>query len=165
MAKGRPPELFLDPEGPGPVVQSVVSVDDRGRFQLPSRVLGGWITKGAATFALAVLTEPGRVTLHAWKPAGSLVLQRRRELIEQASLDEATIEILRALEDRYKRFQIPISARPTLTAEMISHLGFALNNNAPLYVWRIRDIIELNSASYRVKELGVDWEVLADLPG
>jgi hypothetical protein len=164
MAKGRPPELFLDPGTPGPVAQSVVYVDERGRFQLPSRVLGGWISRSSASYALAVLTELGKIRLHRWNDAGEMVLQRRRELIQQASSDDAAIEQLRALEDRYKRFQIPTDARPTLTSEMISHLGLIPAAAVPLYVWRIHEVLELNSVQYRVKELEVDWDALRELP-
>jgi hypothetical protein len=164
MAKGRPVELSLDPENPGPVIQSVVYVDDRGRFQLPSRILGGWITKSATTYALAVLTEPGKIKLHPWNEAGELVLLKRRELIQQASSDETALELLRALEDRYKRFQIPIGARPTLTSEMASHLGLAPLAPISLYAWRIQNILELHSVNLRTKELAVDWEALRGLP-
>jgi hypothetical protein len=164
MAKGRPPDLLLDPDNPGPVVQAVVHVDERGRFQLPSKLIGGWITKAATTYALAVLTEPGKVRLHPWDDAGELVLRKRRELIQQAATDFAAMELLRALEDRYKRFQIPLGARPTLTPEMISHLGLVPLASVPIYAWRIQNVVELNSASYRAKELEVDWEDFRELP-
>lgn len=159
MAKGRPPELPLDPEVPGPITQTVVHIDDRGRVQLPAKFLQGW---ERPSFALAVLAEPGKLRLLRWVDAGPAVLAKRRELIERATRDPLTLEILRALEDRYKRLHIPADCRPTLTAEMIAHLGVSLL--ADIYAWRVDQLIDLNSRETRLKELDVEFHDLEMLP-
>lgn len=166
MPKGRPPDLVFDPEYPGPVAQAVAYVDDRGRIQLPKKIIGGlnWIAKDRTTDALVVLTEPDVVRLRSWDDGANLVLQRRRQLIERAHSEPAAIDLLRALEDRYKRFQIPSGARPTLTTDMILHLGLSPFTPVSIYVWRILNVVELNSSAHRAKELEVDWEELGDLP-
>jgi hypothetical protein len=111
-----------------------------------------------------VLIEAGLIRLHPWDEQAHLVLQRRRELISRAATDSAAIEPLRALEDRYKRFQIPLSAGPTLTSEMILHLGVVPFTPVLLYAWRIGDVLELSPPAHRSKELEVDWDELSDLP-
>ena len=165
MAKGRPSDLVFDPEHPGPVVQAAVHVDDRGRLQLPKKIIEnlGWISKTRTSFALAVLGEPGVVRLHSWEMA-TAVVQRRRELIQQAATEPAAIDLLRALEDRYKQFQIPLGARPTLTSEMILHLGLAPFTPISIYVWRVQSVVELSSSAHRMKQLDADWDAISDLP-
>jgi len=163
MPRGTPTDQLLDPENPGPVDQSVAHVDERGRIKLPAKIVGGvrWI---GVSDALAVLDVPGLIRLISWPAGGELVAQRRRELIEQAESEPALLEVLRALEDRYKRFGISPSARPTLTPEMIMHLGLLPATPVSIYVWRIADTIELNTTMHRAQGLTVDWEELGDLP-
>jgi hypothetical protein len=71
---------------------------------------------------------------------------------------------LRALEDRYKRFQIPIDGRPTLSDELLVHLGLSPSESNFIYVWRVQETLEFNSVSFRNKDHDQDWEALADLP-
>src|SRR6266498_2290493 len=114
MSRGRLTGQPFDPEDTGPIYQAVANVDDRGRVKLPAGIVEGvtWL-RGHDT--LAVLAVPGLVRLHPWAIDGEAVLRRRRELSKRAKSEPATFEILRALEDRYKRFRIPPSVRPTLT--------------------------------------------------
>jgi hypothetical protein len=166
MAKGRPPEPIFDPEQPGPLVQAAIHVDDRGRIQLPQKIIGplDWIKRTTTTEALAVLISPGLIRLHSWQDAAPAILERRRQLIQQAAHEPNATDMLRSLEDRYKRFQIPLGARPTLTFEMILHLGISPFAPTSIYVWRVETVIELNSVSYRREQLRVSWEDLEDLP-
>ncbi len=166
MPKGRPPDLLFDPDHLGPAIQVAAHVDDRGRLQLPRKIVGtlAWISKSSTTDALAVLTVPGVIRLHPWQDAAPAVLERRRQLIQQAAREPAALEMLRTLEDRYKRFQIPLGARPTLTSEMILHLGASPFTPTPIYVWRLENIIELTSIVYRNQPRDVNRVGLADFP-
>jgi hypothetical protein len=163
MPNGRPKELPFDPDENDSVRQSTVNLDDRGRLKIPAKIIDGasWLV-GRET--LAVLTAPGLIRLHPWESAGLAVLDRRRELAERAKVEPSTFEVLRALEDRYKRFSIPRSVRPTLTNEMILHLGLTPSVPTSIYVWRIADTVELNSSIHRIQHLRDDWEELGDLP-
>jgi hypothetical protein len=145
------------------VRQAVANLDARGRVKFPAKIVEGLTWLGGHD-TLAVLAVPGMIRLHPWKNAGEVVLWRRRELIERAKLEPATFEILRALDDRYKRFSIPPSLRPTLTHEMILHLGLLPSVPASIYVWRLADTLELNSASHRSQGLDTEWEEFSDLP-
>lgn len=164
--RGRPPILVLDPKRDGPIEQAVATIDDRGRLQLPQRIVGGigWVSKEQETDALAILNEPGSIILRAWVPFGESVVERRRRFIETAASDPSELEPLRAIEDRYKRLRIPKSHRPTLQAEMLLHLGIPLLAPAAVYVWRVADALELTSVQYRLAGLSDEWEELSDLP-
>jgi hypothetical protein len=166
MSRGRPPDLPLDPANAGPAYQAVANIDDRGRIQLPLKIvtLMEWVSRIRACDALVVLDDPGRITLHPWANFGEQVVRRRLELIERAKIESAALEPLRALEDRYKRIRIPSGSRPTLSAEMILHLGMPLDTPSSIYMWAIAQVIELNSIAHRTKGLARDWEELADLP-
>jgi hypothetical protein len=163
MPRGRPPYEPFDPDERSPVRQAVATVDDRGRFKLPIRISEGveWLN-GRET--LAILRTPGVIRLRQWEIEGEAVLRRRRELIEEAKSDPALLEIVRALEDRYKRFRIPPSGRPTLTDEMLLHLSLKPSVPASIYVWCISDTIELASTDHRIVTLATRWEELDGLP-
>lgn len=166
MAKGRPPELVFDPAHLGPVAQAAVTVDERGRIQLPRKIVSPltWIEK-TPTEALAVLAEPGVVRFHSWKDAAPVVLEKRSQLIDRARTEPAALELLRLLEDRYKRFQIPTGARPTLTSEMILHLKLPSDQESSIFVWRIENVLELNSIEFRNSNRNIEeLDELADLP-
>ena len=166
MGKGRPPELTLDPLRPGPVVQAVATVDTRGRVQFPRKLLSRvpWLRSDASTEALAVLSHPGVVRLYSWAKAAPALLEKRDRLIQQANSDSSAVEMLRVLEDRYKRFQMPLGGRPTLTPEMVAHLGLTAQNGEHLYLWKIGDVLELNSVTYRNLDRQRDWNEFEDLP-
>ena len=163
MSAGRPKDLPFDPDERESVRQAAVNLDDRGRMKIPAKMVENlsWL---AGRDTLAVLSVPGIIRLHPWTPAREAVLRRRRELVERAKDESLTYEILRALEDRYKRFRIPKSVRPTLTNEMILHLGLPLSIPASIYIWRIADTVEINSSPHRIQHLVDEWEELSDLP-
>jgi hypothetical protein len=163
MSAGRPKDQPFDPEEKESVRQVVVSLDERGRIKLPVRITESlsWL---ADRDTLAVLSTPGIIRLYPWTPAGEAVLRRRRELLERTKDEPSTYEILRALEDRYKRLKIPKSVRPTLTNEMILHLGLAPYVSTSVYLWRIADTVEINSSPHRTQHLADEWEELSDLP-
>lgn len=166
MPRGRPPAVMLDPGNAGPIARSVANVDIRGRVHLPGQIVAplNWIPPGEPAEALAILDEPGRITLHSWNEYGDAVIERRRELIRDAEQDTSLLEPLQVLEGRYKRLHIPLSRRPTLTAEMVLHLGISLVSLTPLYVWRIADRIELASKAHHNQTLSVKWDQLDNLP-
>jgi hypothetical protein len=166
MPKGRPPELVLDPNNPGPAAQAAIALDERGRVQLPRKIIDplAWISKNSTTETLAVFANPGVIRLHSWAKAAPAILEKRQQLIEHSPHEDAALEMLRALEDRYKRFQIPFGARPTLTNEMLVHLGLPLDEPSSVYVWRVNDVLEFNSIEYRNTKRDAEWDRLADLP-
>jgi hypothetical protein len=137
-------------------------VDDRGRILLPSKILTQWSPTGVPAVALAILMYPGLITFHVWQTVGHLVEEKRKNLSVRAAYEPSVLAILKALEDRYKRFQIPSDGRPTLTSEMIAHLG--ITPPADVYVWRVQDVVELTSVEYRLEQLRLDYEELQDLP-
>jgi len=61
MSRGRPPDLPLDPANAGPAYQAVANIDDRGRIQLPLKIvtLMEWISRIRACDALVVLDDQG----------------------------------------------------------------------------------------------------------
>lgn len=163
MLTGRPKDQPFDPDEGEPVRQSTANLDHRGRIKIPTRIAEGlnWL---AGRETLAVLSVPGIIRLLPWVPSGEAVLRRRRELADRTKVEPSTFEILRALEDRYKRFRIPQSVRPTLSNEMILHLGLTPSVPTSIYLWRIADSVELNSSAHRIQHLANEWEELSDLP-
>lgn len=116
------------------------------------------------TTALAVLDEPERVKLLPWNSSVERVLQRRRVLIGKAEGDPEVLESLRLIEDRYKRIRIPVTGRPNLPPEVVLHLGLKPSLTGWVYLWRVRDALELNSINYRFEHLDTESEALIDLP-
>jgi hypothetical protein len=162
MAGRRPSEQPFDTENDGPVRQAVANIDNRGRVKFPARIVDGidWL---ADQDVLAVLAEPGIINLHSWAEHGQMVLKRRRELLARANAEPATFEIVRALEDRYKRFKIPQGFRPTLTDEMLLHLGLTPAVPTSLYIWRLNHSVQINSIAFRTRTLAAEWAELSDL--
>jgi hypothetical protein len=150
----RPQGLRLEPSASGeqPVAQEPVQLHARGRLGLPLEITKGvtWLTNPQATdvYALAVLDEPGKITLRSWESEGSSVLAERNRLIKTEEY-----ETLRMLEDRYRRVQVAKDGRVTLTLTHVLHLGLPENEDAYVYVARVGEAIEIMTCAYRDSQI------------
>jgi len=167
MVAGRPIGLLLDPDVPGPLSSGTAETDGRGRLRLPARLVMevGWIPAGSeAVDALVVLSTPGQIVLYSWNDHAQPIVDKRRQLIDLCKNDSSVFGPLKALEDRYKRLRIPSDLRPTLSDEILLHLGVELNSPSLVYVWRVSNRLEISSILYRNHLLLERWDELENLP-
>lgn len=167
MPAGRPQGRSLDPDLKSPVVQGVMEIDARGRGGFPSHLLSQltWFSlPRKATQALAVLSEPGFAMIEPWDPGGVKVLERRAEFIQAGRNDPVALQVLRKLENRYKRMEILADNRVTFPPEMILHLDMPDVGGGKLFLFVAEDRIELMAKSYRERLFNIDDSAFDDLP-
>lgn len=164
MPRGPTVAPSLDPSTPTPIRQQVAEVDPRGRLHIPSAFAKSvdWLAPGSEI--LAVLDEPGRLTLLSWKDEGAPILARQHELLEMADTDEEANDLLLLIEDRYQRIIIPRDRRPTLYDHILLHLGIL--NDLPVHVYLecVSDILRILSSAYRNRRLAASVRILGELP-
>lgn len=150
--------LRLDPSVAAPVIQEPVALGKRDRLGIPYDVANGlaWL-KGP--YVLGVLDEPGRILLFDWATQSPSVLSHRAQLIQSSEW-----ELLKLLEDRYRRIQIAEDYRITMTLAYILHLKLPPDANSYVHVSRIEDSIEIVSTEYRDKQLAKSCSAFPDLP-
>ena len=158
--------MRLDPDSPGPIIQVIENIDDRGRLDCPPRVVEyvDWLSK-RATQCLMVLREPGRLELLNWDTAGVQVIERRRHIAEGARSDSTLWEALRNLEDRYHRLSLPADHRKiSLGANALLHLGVPEKVASPVYLIGFPDRVGVLSPSRRNQLIQEIPAILSDLP-
>ena len=166
MVAGRPSGVRLDPNFPGPIIQVIEDIDDRGRLDFPPRVAEyvDWLSK-RATQCLMVLREPGRLELLCWDTAGIQVIERRRQIAEAARSDSSLWEALRNLEDRYHRLPLPADRRKiSLGANALLHLGIPEKVFGQVYLIGFPDGIGVLSPLRRNELIQEIPAILSDLP-
>ncbi len=160
---GRPQGLKLDPGSAHAAHQEPIQLCGRDRLGLPLEIANSvpWLAMRATTevFALAVLVEPGLMTLLSWQEHGTAVVKERQRLIESGDS-----ESLRLLDDRYRRVQIPKDARITLTLSHILHLGLPTDLNAHVYAALVGETVQILSTEYRDQQLSRARALFAHLP-
>jgi hypothetical protein len=166
LVAGRPSGVRLDPDFPGPIIQVIEDIDDRGRLDFPPRVAEyvDWFSRHA-TQCLMVLREPGRLELLCWDTAGIQVIERRRHIVESARSDNSLWEALRSLEDRYHR--LPLSAdrrKISLGANALLHLGAPEKVISPVYLVGFPDRIGVLSPLRRNQLIQEIPAIFSDLP-
>jgi hypothetical protein len=124
----RIPEVWVDPEGPGPAYVELVEVRVSGettgpRIQIPAqgRNCVEWLKAGAPCDALIEISEPGRIRLLPWAPHGEAVVARRRELAREP-YDEQLNELL-SLTERFRRIHVEKNGRFPVHDRELFHLG------------------------------------------
>src|SRR6266566_2199829 len=124
----RPPETWVDQNGPAPVYVALIDVlpsqaSARPVVHLPrpGRDCVAWLEGGSAADALVELAEPGRIRLLPWQPFGDRLVERRRELSQNP--EESQIEELIFLTERYRRVHIDKGGRFPLHDRELFHLG------------------------------------------
>jgi hypothetical protein len=166
LVAGRPPGLRLDPDFPGPIIQVIEDIDDRGRLDFPPRVAEyvDWLSK-RATQCLMVLREPGRLELLCWDTTGIQVIERRKHIVEAARSDNSLWEALRSLEDRYHRLSLPADRRKiSLGANALLHLGAPEKVSSPVYLIGFPDRVGVLSPLRRNQLIQETPTILSDLP-
>jgi len=167
MATNKFLGILLDPGIQGPVDQDVAEIDQRGRLQIPSRLISSitWLKKReTSSDALVILDEPGRIRLLSWENESTPILTRRKQLIENSGESSEAVEALRLLEDRYKHLIIPKDSRPTLSKEITMHLGIPDDAKAQIYIVRVFEALEILSPQYRNGYRKTISEYLSNLP-
>lgn len=163
MTAGRPPGTGLLDSADKLTAACVVSVDGRGRLAIPrwlaaeARWLGTPSTSHRT--ALGVMDAPGHIRLLDWTVNSVSVLERAEHYISSGEL-----ELLRTLLDRYLRIEIGSDLRLTLSPPAIAHLFTADPTPATVYLYRIADVLEVETTSYRAERLRRVEAVFGDLP-
>ena len=164
MAGGRPSGLELTDDPSPEVSQESGVIDSRGRIRIPAWIAAdlSWLQakSGGETFALAVLREPGVLKLFDWAQYSPPVLLKRQKLIQQEDL-----MALRDLEDCYRRISISEERRPTLGEGALTHLGLPIGQSSAIYIFRIKDVIEIESPTFRDRRLAESGSIFSGLPG
>jgi hypothetical protein len=121
----------------------------------------GWLDPNSAgsRIALGIFNEPGRIKLVSWQGFSGSVIQRRREMVAVGNL-----EVVKELDDRYRRLEIPSDMRVSLGESSLVHLGVAGESGARLYVYRVGDVFLVESARFRDQRVAGSIPELADLP-
>ena len=148
------------------VLQEIAKLDERGRIRISTKSLGtlDWLSKESSpTEALAVLEQPGQILLLPWESEYPKIQARKDELLE-AKTSADTLEALALIEDRYKKLTIPSDLRPSLSQEMLLHLGMLGTDQSYIYILRIDQRIELHSKSFRDDFRNQNPEHLKGLP-
>ncbi len=155
MANGRPPGLPLDPQNPTSAPQQAVKIGKRNRLVLPQHIAASipWIkAEGKPIDALGIFEAPGKIVLASWDTA-ALVLERRTELVEAAKTDVEAAEMLRRLEDCYRKVHIQTGLRIVLTTDWFVHLDPERGKLTHVYVARTAGVLQILSPAYRNMEL------------
>lgn len=150
MIAGRPKRLRLDPDNPGPIIEEVTSIDDRGRVHIPKSVVSEveWLVE-VPLECLIVLSEPGQIILLPWMPFAEEVIKNRSDLLKLEPLDEKTLHILRYMEHRYHRLPIPRDWRPTLPPQALLHSNLPEHTRSRVYLTKVGGHIELTSPEHQ----------------
>lgn len=126
----RVPETWVDPKGPGSAYVELIDTQPASDAAGPlvyiprkGRDCVAWLTGDAAVAALVELAEPGRIRLLPWHPFGDRVVERRRELGQQAAGGGPDAEELVFLTERFRRVHIEKSGRFPLHDRELVHLG------------------------------------------
>jgi len=111
-----------------------------------------------------VLVEPGRLSLRQWATSGPQIVARYEQL--SSSSDDDDLEVLRLIQDRYRRLPIPKDRRPYLGDEALQHLGLPTTRGvkSPVYVAVYPDRIDVLGSTYREERLVSGDPSLDDLP-
>jgi hypothetical protein len=124
----RPPETWVDPQGPGTVYVELIDVQPahdaagpRVHIPRPGRDCVAWLKGGSGVDALVELAEPGRIRLLPWQPFGDRLIERRRELSQNAEASD--IEELVFLTERFRRVHIERGGRLPFHDRELVHLG------------------------------------------
>lgn len=152
MRKGRPPAWLLDPSDEGATRQDVADVDDRGRLTIPLRLLEdfpGIDARGAGQVLIETLV-PGAAVLRDWSTSGEEVLKRRRALVSEPTGENA--DLVRALDDAFRRGRLDAGGRLTLPPPVVGHLSGSFRVRG-LFVVRHPDRLDLWSRNYRAARL------------
>ena len=149
------------------VFQEVTQIDRRGRINLLPRWTRRieWLSNDPIEApALMVLEEPGHISIRSWEKDGQRVEQRYLELASQE--DDASLEALRFIQDRYQKLIIPAKKRCSLGQPALAHLGFPVRpqDERPLYVAVYPSKIDLMSPNCRDRLLLAGHPYLDDLP-
>jgi hypothetical protein len=163
MPRGRPKTRSLDGANNSPVAEEVVPVDRKGRIGIPTAVVRGvaWLsaTRTTSIDSLAVFDEPGTMYLHAWDSQAERVLVRQRELVAQGDL-----EVLRLLQDRYRRIPISSESRFVLTNTDALHFGITFETKSHLYVASLGPVVRFSSPSVRDREILDSAQMFEGMP-
>lgn len=113
---------------------------------------------------MMVFVEPGLVSLWDWKVEGPRIAQRYEEIAKET--DEAALERLRVIQDRYRRLPINKERRPYLGDAALAHLGLpiARGNRSIVYVAVFPNRIDLLAPAYRNAKLITGASSIDDLP-
>lgn len=168
MSETRPSGLpVIDPKS-APVVQEIAHIDSRRRLLLAPR----WAERiewlplpaNAEVQALIVMPEPGRVSIRDWPVDGPRILERYQQYADNP--DEAGLENLRMIQDRYNRLVIPIDRRPHLGDAALLHLGLPIErgDKSPVYVAVFPRWIDVLSPWHRNAKNLAGSSIFDDLP-
>jgi hypothetical protein len=113
---------------------------------------------------LMVLVEPGLLSIRDLRTEGPRIASRYAELVEAG--DDAAVEAIRLMQDRYKRLPIDNRHRVHVGDAALAHLGFSLGrgNKSTVYVAVFRDRLNIFSPEYRNRKLMIGSPHLDDLP-
>lgn len=150
MIAGRPRRLKLDPDNPGPIIEEVTSIDNRGRIHIPKSLVSEVEWLGEVPLeCLMVLSASGQIFLLPWEPYGEAVIKKRQNLLEPEPLDEETLDNLRFIEHRYHKILIPQEYRPTLPLQALLHLELPEHTSSRIYLTKVGEKLELASPKYQ----------------
>lgn len=171
MARTRPSGLPLVPDDEALVLQELAEIDRRGRIDLLPRWAGHvrWLKFPITDQidALMILEEPGRLSLRSWEPAGPAIQARYKQLAQAADeTDDADLEALRVIQDRYRRLSIPKDHRPALGDAALHHIGLSLKHGLTTNAWVVVSPtrIDILGSTYRDSKNSGGHPALDDLP-
>jgi hypothetical protein len=149
----RPPETWVDPDGPGAAYVELLDVrpgkksSTRPLVVIPvkGRACAAWLKMGATV--LVEIADPGRVRLLPWQPFGEAVVKRRRELAQGADEEERNELIL--LTERFRRVHIEKNGRFPLQEREQFHLGLGSDTGWMVLVICTAEAIELWNEQFR----------------
>ena len=130
-----------------PFLQSVVDIDERGRFRFPKPVWDQVLWLGDQSSATAILEEPGLVRLCPVTHWNTEIAPRIAALRAEAESDTSVEEELFQLLDGYKK--IDVARRFTLSNEILAHLGILQSLPAHVFVEATLSTVRLLSLDYR----------------
>ena len=168
MAERRPSGLPVVTGVSAPVEQEVAEIDGRGRLHLLPRWAKRveWLPLPAAddVMALMVFLEPRRLSLLRWDVDGPRILARYEEIAKNP--DDADLEVLRLIQDRYNRLLIRRDRRPYLGDTALQHLGLPISRGSKsiVHVAIFPNRIDVLAPAYRDTKLVAGDPRLDDLP-
>jgi|SRR5271166_262939 len=153
-------------EGPAAIVtQEVAHIDKKGCLNLLPRWTAklSWLAPlDNSTEALLIFLRPGRISIRDLATYAPRIRERYNEIA--ADVQQASLDLLRLLQDRYGQLYIPKSRRVSLGDPALLHLQVERGVITPIYVAVFPGSIDLLSVAYRNEQLMEIQSELEDLP-
>jgi hypothetical protein len=153
--------------GPAAIVtQEVAHIDKKGCLNLLPRWTAklSWLAPlDNSTEALLIFLRPGRISIRDLATYGPRIRERYNEIAADVQ-QQASLDLLRLLQDRYGQLYIPKSRRVSLGDPALLHLQVERGVVTAIYVAVFPSSIDLLSVAYRNEQLMEIQSELEDLP-